>query len=130
MSITIGTDSRYRRRLANSRPNGSGEMTPCAFRGSGGFTNCCPMQPRNTWSPSGKGKPCCKRPIRSPATSVSSPRSLYLQYEGMNPSGSFKDNGMSAAFTHANLDRCEAGCLCLDRQHECFAGDVLLSSRG
>ena len=27
---------------------------------------------------------------------------LYLQYEGMNPSGSFKDNGMSAAFTHAH----------------------------
>ena len=26
---------------------------------------------------------------------------LYLQYEGMNPSGSFKDNGMSAAFSHA-----------------------------
>ena len=25
-----------------------------------------------------------------------------LQYEGMNPSGSFKDNGMSAAFTHAH----------------------------
>jgi threonine synthase len=24
-----------------------------------------------------------------------------LQYEGLNPSGSFKDNGMSAAFTHA-----------------------------
>ena len=29
--------------------------------------------------------------------------SLYLQYEGMNPSGSFKDNGMAAAFTHARL---------------------------
>jgi len=27
---------------------------------------------------------------------------LHLQYEGMNPSGSFKDNGMTAAFTHAN----------------------------
>ena len=27
---------------------------------------------------------------------------LYLQYEGMNPSGSFKDNGMTAAFTHAH----------------------------
>jgi len=27
---------------------------------------------------------------------------LFLQYEGMNPSGSFKDNGMSAAFTHAH----------------------------
>ncbi|MEX0978474.1 MAG: threonine synthase [Pirellulales bacterium] len=27
---------------------------------------------------------------------------LFLQYEGLNPSGSFKDNGMSAAFTHAH----------------------------
>jgi threonine synthase len=27
---------------------------------------------------------------------------VFLQYEGMNPSGSFKDNGMSAAFTHAH----------------------------
>lgn len=29
------------------------------------------------------------------------PGGLFLQYEGMNPSGSFKDNGMSAAFSHA-----------------------------
>ena len=28
---------------------------------------------------------------------------LHLQYEGMNPSGSFKDNGMCAAITHANI---------------------------
>lgn len=28
---------------------------------------------------------------------------LFLQYEGLNPSGSFKDNGMTAAFTHANM---------------------------
>src|SRR3989339_1552721 len=28
---------------------------------------------------------------------------LYLQYEGLNPSGSFKDNGMTAAFSHAML---------------------------
>jgi threonine synthase len=33
----------------------------------------------------------------------SKPGRLYLQYEGMNPSGSFKDNGMSAAFTHARF---------------------------
>jgi threonine synthase len=32
-----------------------------------------------------------------------SPGRLYLQYEGMNPSGSFKDNGMTAAFTHARI---------------------------
>jgi threonine synthase len=28
---------------------------------------------------------------------------LFLQYEGLNPSGSFKDNGMAAAFTHARM---------------------------
>ncbi|MGA2062158.1 MAG: threonine synthase [Thermoguttaceae bacterium] len=33
----------------------------------------------------------------------STPGRLFLQYEGMNPSGSFKDNGMSAAFSHARF---------------------------
>jgi threonine synthase len=28
---------------------------------------------------------------------------LWLQYEGLNPSGSFKDNGMTAASTHARM---------------------------
>jgi threonine synthase len=31
------------------------------------------------------------------------PKRLFLQYEGLNPSGSFKDNGMTAAFTHARM---------------------------
>lgn len=31
------------------------------------------------------------------------PHNLMLQYEGLNPSGSFKDNGMTAAFTHARM---------------------------
>jgi threonine synthase len=31
------------------------------------------------------------------------PDNLFLQYEGLNPSGSFKDNGMAAAFTHARM---------------------------
>ena len=31
------------------------------------------------------------------------PGGLYLQYEGLNPSGSFKDNGMTGAFTHARM---------------------------
>jgi threonine synthase len=31
------------------------------------------------------------------------PGCLFLQYEGLNPSGSFKDNGMTAAFSHANM---------------------------
>lgn len=36
---------------------------------------------------------------------------LFLQYEGMNPSGSFKDNGMSAAMTHArSIGATKAAC--------------------
>jgi len=31
------------------------------------------------------------------------PNVLYLQYEGLNPSGSFKDNGMAAAYSHARM---------------------------
>ena len=31
------------------------------------------------------------------------PGCLFLQYEGLNPSGSFKDNGMTAASTHAHM---------------------------
>lgn len=31
------------------------------------------------------------------------PGRLFLQYEGLNPSGSFKDNGMTAAMTHARM---------------------------
>jgi len=36
---------------------------------------------------------------------------LYLQYEGLNPSGSFKDNGMTAAFSHAMMVGAES-CAC------------------
>ena len=39
------------------------------------------------------------------------PGRLYLQYEGLNPSGSFKDNGMSAAFSHAMMVGAES-CAC------------------
>jgi len=30
-------------------------------------------------------------------------KNIFLQYEGLNPSGSFKDNGMTAGFTHARM---------------------------
>ena len=36
---------------------------------------------------------------------------LYLQYEGLNPSGSFKDNGMTAAFSHASMVEAKS-CAC------------------
>lgn len=39
------------------------------------------------------------------------PGRLYLQYEGLNPSGSFKDNGMAAAFSHAMMTEAKS-CAC------------------
>lgn len=39
------------------------------------------------------------------------PGSLFLQYEGLNPSGSFKDNGMAAAFSHAKMVGAKS-CVC------------------
>jgi threonine synthase len=39
------------------------------------------------------------------------PGCLYLQYEGLNPSGSFKDNGMTAAFSHAKMIGAKS-CVC------------------
>ena len=35
---------------------------------------------------------------------------LFLQYEGLNPSGSFKDNGMTAAFSHASMVGARRAC--------------------
>lgn len=42
-------------------------------------------------------------PCRMPDGSRSDRPGLFLQYEGLNPSGSFKDNGMTAAFSHARM---------------------------
>lgn len=40
---------------------------------------------------------------------------LWLQPEGYNPSGSFKDNGMATAVTHAKLVGAKKNCLCINR---------------
>ena len=58
------------------------------------------------------------------------PGRLYLQYEGLNPSGSFKDNGMTAAFTHAHAIGANARRVCIDRQYQCLAGGVLFGRPG
>jgi threonine synthase len=51
----------------------------------------------------GEGQTLCQRADLVAEYVGLKPGSLYLQYEGMNPSGSFKDNGMTAAFTHARM---------------------------
>ncbi len=51
----------------------------------------------------GEGKTILQRADALAAEIGLAPGNLHLQYEGLNPSGSFKDNGMTAAFTHARM---------------------------
>jgi threonine synthase len=51
----------------------------------------------------GEGQTLCQRADAVASYAGMNAGRLFLQYEGMNPSGSFKDNGMCAAFTHARM---------------------------
>ena len=42
---------------------------------------------------------------------------LFIKYEGLNPTGSFKDRGMTAAVSEARGTKCNHRHLRLDRQH-------------
>lgn len=54
---------------------------------------------------------------------------LHLQYEGMNPSGSFKDNGMTAAFTHAAMVGAKV-CACASTGNTSASMAVYAAQRG
>src|SRR5579883_2622665 len=76
---------------------------PLHFSGVWRFRELLPFAPPEQVLTIGEGQTILQR-----ADSVASyvgvqPGKLFLQYEGLNPSGSFKDNGMTAAFTHARL---------------------------
>jgi threonine synthase len=75
---------------------------PLAFSGIWRFFDLLPFAPRDRVVTIGEGQTLLQRADRVANYVGSNPGRLYLQYEGMNPSGSFKDNGMSAAFTHAH----------------------------
>ena len=89
--------------LRPSRRNGAPRPIPIASAACGDSTSCSPSCRWSSASPSAKGKRCCTHRTAWPTTSACSPAGCILQYEGLNPSGSFKDNGMSAAFSHARL---------------------------
>jgi threonine synthase len=76
---------------------------PLRFSGVWRFHELLPFAPQDKVITVGEGQTLLQQ-----ANSVAKyvgirPGQLYLQYEGMNPSGSFKDNGMCAAFTHAHM---------------------------
>lgn len=76
---------------------------PLDFSGVWRFRELFPFAPADAVMTIGEGQTLCQRADAVAAYCGMKPGSLYLQYEGMNPSGSFKDNGMTAAFTHARM---------------------------
>ncbi|MFO0913658.1 MAG: threonine synthase [Pirellulales bacterium] len=76
---------------------------PLAYSGVWRFHQLLPFAPPDQIVTAGEGQTLLQK-ADGVAGYVHLPAGhLYLQYEGMNPSGSFKDNGMSAAFTHARM---------------------------
>ncbi len=76
---------------------------PLAFSGVWQYHELLPFAPPECIVTVGEGKTVFQQAERVAPYARMKPGRLFLQYEGMNPSGSFKDNGMTAAFTHARL---------------------------
>lgn len=79
----------------------SNRHNPLDFSGVWRFRQLFPFAPDDKIMTIGEGQTLCQRADAVGAYAGMKPGGLFLQYEGMNPSGSFKDNGMTAAFTHA-----------------------------
>lgn len=76
---------------------------PLEFSGVWRFRQFLPFAPDNKIVTIGEGQTIL-RPSSLVSEYVGLPeQKLFLQYEGLNPSGSFKDNGMAAAMTHARI---------------------------
>ncbi len=76
---------------------------PHSFSGVWRFHALLPFAPREQCVTVGEGQTLLHASEGVARYVGVEPGRLFLQYEGLNPSGSFKDNGMSAAFTHARL---------------------------
>lgn len=75
----------------------------CRVSGVWRFGNLLPFAPEEKRVSIGEGHTQLRPAPRVAKYAGIKPERLWLQYEGLNPSGSFKDNGMAGAFTHANL---------------------------
>jgi threonine synthase len=78
-------------------------LEPLDFSGVWRFRELLPFAPPEAVVTIGEGQTLLQRADKVGRHVGLGPGSLWLQYEGMNPSGSFKDNGMTAAFTHARM---------------------------
>jgi threonine synthase len=76
---------------------------PLCFSGVWRFRELLPFAPPEQVLTIGEGQTILQKADGVASYVGLEPGRLFLQYEGLNPSGSFKDNGMTAAFTHARL---------------------------
>ncbi|NNJ25106.1 threonine synthase [Alienimonas chondri] len=81
----------------------STRRNPLDFSGVWRFRELLPFAPDDMIVTVGEGQTMLRRSDRVAKYCGLNAGCLHLQYEGLNPSGSFKDNGMTAASTHARM---------------------------
>ncbi len=91
------------RRLSEFESKWSLRNDPLNFSGVWRFRELLPFANREQIVTIGEGQTQLQRADKVASYVGLNDGGLWLQYEGMNPSGSFKDNGMTAAFTHARM---------------------------
>jgi len=89
--------------LSHFESKWSNRSEPLDFSGVWRFRELFPFAPDDRIITIGEGQTLCQRADAVAAFVGLNSGKLFLQYEGLNPSGSFKDNGMTAAFTHARM---------------------------
>ncbi len=89
--------------LAEFEAKWADRANPLSFSGVWRFRELLPFAPPEAVLTIGEGQTILQKADAVAQYVGMDAGRLYLQYEGMNPSGSFKDNGMTAAFTHARM---------------------------
>ena len=91
------------RRLSDFEKYWSERTNPIRFSGVWRFHELLPFARHDQIVTVGEGQTLLQQTDRVGQYVGVDDGNLHLQYEGMNPSGSFKDNGMCAAVTHAGI---------------------------
>ncbi|TWT52051.1 Threonine synthase [Thalassoglobus neptunius] len=81
----------------------STRRNPLDFSGVWRFRELLPFAPEDKIVTIGEGQTQLQQSEHVAKFVGVDDKNLFLQYEGLNPSGSFKDNGMTAASTHARI---------------------------
>ncbi len=91
------------RRLSEFEKMWTQRSNPVRFSGVWRFHELLPFAPQDKLVTVGEGQTLLQQADAVAPYVGLNAGNLFLQYEGMNPSGSFKDNGMCAAVTHASM---------------------------